>query len=250
MKICAYNNKIMAVGGKWMEHTDQPEPVLPPYTIRLKFTDGITPTFYKGTAVQVSSSPNIWDLTYRNSDWYELLNGQTNLLEVIGGNTTGVTGMSRLFYNCTNLSSVHLFDSSTVTSMIWMFYGCTSLTTVPMFDTSSAIAMYNMFHGCTALTTVPLFDTSSVIDMEMMFFECNNLTSVPLLDTSSATNMNSMFYGCYNVQSGALALYNQASSQATPPTDHNDTFTDCGRDTVTGAAELAQIPSSWGGTMS
>lgn len=28
------------------------------------------------------------------------------------------------------------------------------------------------------------------------------------------------------------------------------TFYDCGRDTVTGAAELAQIPSDWGGTAS
>lgn len=218
MKICAYNNKIMDFGGKWLEPA---EPPLPPYTIRLRFTDGITPTFSKGTAVRVSSSPNVWDLTYGNSDWYELLSGQTNLLEVIGGNTTGVTGMSRLFYNCTNLSSVHLFDTSTVTSMIWMFYRCISL------------------------TSVPLFDTSSVTDMEMMFFECNSLTSIPLFDTSSATNMNSMFYDCYSVESGALALYNQASSQATPPSSHSNTFHNCGRDTVTGAAELAQIPDDW-----
>jgi hypothetical protein len=31
-------------------------------------------------------------------------------------------------------------------------------------------------------------------------------------------------------------------------TDHTYTFAWCGRDTITGAAELAQIPSSWGGT--
>ena len=71
------------------------------------------------------------------------------------------------------------------------------------------------------------------------------LTSVPLFDTRSCTDMLRMFYLCVNVQSGALAFYQQASSQATPPSNHTQTFTDCGSNTVTGAAELAQIPSSW-----
>ena len=176
MKIYTYDNKIMTVGGKWMEQPAQPGPgpgpSLPPYTIRLKFTEGVTPTFSKGTAVQVSSSPNIWDLTYENTDWNNLLYGQTDLLEVIGANTTGVTDMNGLF------------------------------------------------HGCRSLTSIPLFNTSNV------------------------TAMNVMFYNCYNVQSGALALYRQASSQATIP-EHSMTFRDCGIDTTTGRAELAQIPSDW-----
>lgn len=37
----------------------------------------------------------------------------------------------------------------------------------------------------------------------------------------------------------------QASTQANPPANHSYTFTNCGRDTPTGAAELAQIPSGW-----
>jgi hypothetical protein len=60
--------------------------------------------------------------------------------------------------------------------------------------------------------------------------------------------MNFMLQNCYKVETGALALYQQASTQATPPSKHDSTFWNCGRDTVTGAAELAQIPSSWGGT--
>jgi hypothetical protein len=57
--------------------------------------------------------------------------------------------------------------------------------------------------------------------------------------------MNGTFSQCYNVQSGALALYQQASTQLNPPVDHYGTFTDCGMNTVTGAAELAQIGSDW-----
>jgi len=81
--------------------------------------------------------------------------------------------------------------------------------------------------------------------MSYMFAACSSLILVPLLDTSSATNMNRMFEGCVNVQSGALALYQQASSQTTPPSNHDRTFRNCGSNTVTGADELAQIPGDW-----
>lgn len=179
---------------------EQPAPSLPPYTIRLKFNEGVTPTFTYGTGVQVSSSPNVWDLTYENTAWNVLLRNQTDLLEVIAANTAGITNMAGMFY------------------------------------------------GCTSLTAVPLFDTASVTRMATMFYDCRSLTSIPLFDTSSVTIMSSMCYGCVNVQSGALALYQQASSQATVPS-HTTTFANCGLYTVTGAAELAQIPTSWGGTM-
>jgi hypothetical protein len=57
--------------------------------------------------------------------------------------------------------------------------------------------------------------------------------------------MNYMFGECVNVQSGALALYQQASTQTNPPSNHGGTFYNCGSNTTTGAAELAQIPSDW-----
>jgi len=57
--------------------------------------------------------------------------------------------------------------------------------------------------------------------------------------------MSSMLVDCVNIQSGALALYRQASSQSTPPSKHSRTFQNCGSNTTTGAAELAQIPSDW-----
>ena len=242
---------------------------LPPYTIRLKYKNGVTPSFTKGTGVQVSQSPNIWDLTFVNSYWGDLLNFHPDLLEVLGANTTGVTSMYETFINCTSLISISLFDTSTVSNMMHMFAGCTSLTTVPLFDTSSVTdmsvmfhtctslttvplfdtsnvsSMSEMFHSCTSLTTVPLFDTSKVTDIGAMFVRCTSLTTVPLFDTSKVTNMDNMLYNCYKVESGALALYQQASSQAKPPISHYYTFKDCGRDTQTGSAELAQIPDDW-----
>ena len=133
--------------------------------------------------------------------------------------------------------------------MSGMFNSCSSITSVPLFDTSSVTNMAAMFVMCTSLTTVPLFDTSRVTDMSTMFRSCDSLITVPLLDTSSVTNMNVMFNSCATVQSGALALYQQASTQTNPPALHTNTFQNCGFRTETGRAELAQIPADWGGTM-
>lgn len=194
---------------------------LPNFTIRLLYRDGVTPTFSKGTATQVSQSPNLWDLTYNNTNWAALLANHSDLLEVLGANTTGVTNMSFLLYNCQNLYKVSLFDTSSVTTT------------------------EKMFTFCFSLTTIPLFDTSKVINAEQMFYLCYNLISIPLFNTSRMTNMEDMFCTCLYVESGALALYQQVSSQANPPSNHDGTFYDCGRDTETGAAELAQIPNDW-----
>jgi len=152
--------------------------------------------------------------------------------------------MSYMFYKCESLTSVPLFDTSSVTDMRDMFANC-KLTTVPLFNTSNVTDMTGMFYDCHLLTIVPLFDTSSVTTMIEMFVNCMSLTAVPLFDTSNVTNMDKMFMYCYAVETGALALYKQASTQTNPPTNHLSTFLSCGSNTQTGAAELAQIPRDW-----
>ena len=126
-----------------------------------------------------------------------------------------------------------------------MFEDCSALTNVPLFDTSNVTNMGDMFDGCSSLTSIPLFDTSSVTIMLGMFRYCSSLTSIPLFDTSSVTIMSYMFYNCINVESGALELYKQASSHTTPPSEHTQVFYNCGSNTQTGSAELAQIPDDW-----
>ena len=201
----------------------------------------------------VDAVENVWDITKNDTSWNRLfrtaIGEKSYLVSVLGANTTGVTYMEGMFWNCNKFTTVQLFDTSSCTSMANMFGRCSSLTTVPLFDTSSCTAIYGAFSSCTSLTTVPLFDTSSVTAMNDMFSDCTSLTTVPLFDTRSCRVMTWMFQNCYNVQSGALALYQQASTQATPPSSYGNCFKDCGKNTVTGAAELAQIPTSWGGTM-
>lgn len=221
---------------------------LPANTIRCKFSSGYTPTM-GDTQTLVDANENVWDIYKSSNDWSSLFYICNSLLEVIGANTSNVTKMENTFYYCEYLTTVSLFDTSNVTNMQRTFFYCHRLTTVPLFDTSNVTVTVGMFEYCYSLTTVPLFNTSSVTSMFIMFHGCTSLTTVPLFDTRNVTSMEQMFDGCNNVQSGALSLYQQASTQATPPSIYNSCFENCGSNTASGQADLSQIPTSWGGTM-
>ena len=191
----------------WPETIDPYNPLnLPANTVRVRTSDGNPPikgssTTYN-TATLVTGTTDVYDVYKSGTNFNMFLYLSTNVIEVLGANTTGITRMESMFYNCTSLTTVTLFDTSSVTTMKEMFSNCTSLTSVPLFNTSNVQTMYYTF------------------------------------------------FGCINVQSGALSLYQQASTQTTPPTIYRWAFRNCGSNTITGAAELAQIPSDWGGTMS
>ena len=242
-----YNNECELL---WPDSIDPYNPLnLPPNTVRVRTHDGAAPkkisnTSYE-TATLVEGTTDVYDVYKSGTDFTFLFLNSNNVEEVLGANTTGITNMSAMFNYCTSLRTVALFDTSSVTDMHTMFLFCDSLTSVPLFNTSSVTNMSNMLARCSSLTSVPLFDTSSVTNIEYMFSMCSALKTVPLFNTSSVVFMNGMFENCKNVQSGALALYQQASTQANPPSKHTGTFKNCGSDTTTGAAELAQIPDDW-----
>lgn len=131
--------------------------------------------------------------------------------------------------------------------------GATGLITATGISFSGTSAK-SLFQGCTNLVSVDI-DTTGVTTTSAMFAGCTSLTTVPLLNTATMTQVGAtsqtqygMFQGCTSVESGALALYQQMSTQSTTPSGHSYCFTNCGSDTASGAAELAQIPASWGGT--
>ena len=234
----------------WPDYIDPYNPLnLPANTVRVRTDDGAVPkksssTSYE-TATLVEGTSDVYDVYKSGTDFTFLLIDSENIVEVLGANTTGITNMTGMFNFCTSLETVALFDTSSVTDMHTMFNYCPLLTSVPLFDTSRVTNIYSMFNNCTSLISVPLFDTSSVTTFEYMFSKCSALKTVPLFNTSSVVFMNGMFENCKNVQSGALALYQQASTQANPPSKHTGTFKNCGSNTTTGAAELAQIPDDW-----
>lgn len=224
---------------------------LPPRTMRLLFRDNCIPTVtnpFGGAFTQVSSSPNIWDyaLPDMETPWFNYaIRNQPDLLEVLGANTAGATGFGYTFYNCPALTKVALFDTSSATDLAHMFEACAALVDIPFFDTSSATDTALMFCGCGSITEVPLYNLSHVTDTVRMFLSCRSLTSIPLFDLSSCTTTECMFQRCTNVETGIYDMYLRVSQQAVPPTTHSRMFNECGINTVSGSAELAQIPSGW-----
>lgn len=286
MSLVYFDNNVITINGGMIKSisaqpADPLNPLgLPPYTIRVKYAAGTSPSsgsdaLNAATKTLVDSTNNIWDVTYTNSNWKGLFYNQTNLLEVIGANTTDVTKLGSAtnyegcFENCSSLTSVALFDTSNVTSIERIFVYCDSLHTVPLFNISKVDSLEYMFYHCVALQTVPFFDTSNITRMAGTFeqsgiitlpafnminvttisnmcLSCASLKTIPLFrNTDKISKAYRTFRNCYNVESGALALYQQLSSQANPPSTHSLMFAQCGSNTETGAAELAQIPSDW-----
>jgi len=226
-----YTGDLATFNGKIFIFTDPYNPLdLPSNTVRVRTNDGNAPLkdlskathASYDTAVLVPGTTDVYDVYKSGSSFENLFYWSKNIEEVLGANSTGITNMQYMFKNCEYLTTIStVFDTSSVTNMLGMFHNCEVLLSTPVFDTSNVTTMRAMFQFAYKLTTVPLFNTSKVIDME------------------------SMFHFCGDVQSGALALYQQASSQANPPTNHKFTFDKCGENTETGAAELAQIPYEW-----
>ena len=169
----------------------------------------------------------------------------TSLTTVPLFDTGNVKNMAAMFGGCVSLSNAPAFNTQKVESMASMFSGCRSLTSVPLFDTHNVYNMQDMLYGCSQLSTVPMFDTSNVRYMDGICWYCSSLRSVPLWNTSKVEYMRSAFAECPNVESGALALYQQASSQEYPPRYHEHAFKNCGSNTASGRADLLGIPQDW-----
>ena len=134
--------------------------------------------------------------------------------------TSQVTDMSRMFYDCLDLTSLDVshFDTSQVTDMSLMFDWCNKLTNldVSQWDTSQVTNMSGMFAFSHSLTSLDVshFDTSKVTNMHEMFIGSKiSMLDVSHWDTSQVTNMYAIFFGCGSLTSLDVSHWN--TSQVT-----------------------------------
>ena len=171
--------------------------------------------------------------------------GKVREIDLSNVDTSNVTSMQGMFYNCESLTSLDLssFDTSKVKDMSWMFYNCESLPSLDLssFNTSKVKDMSFMFRSCSKLEIFDLssfntytvnnmggmftycyalknldlrnFNTSNVTSMTRMFGYCQSLTSLNLssFDTSAVTNMNYMFSGCESLTSLNLSDFDTSA---------------------------------------
>ena len=197
--------------------------------------------------------------------------------DIIDGNLAGVTSIRSLFNSAKLVDNCKLRNTGSITDFYYCFnHNQMALVHLEPLDITSATNMgrwcYNAryysgemtlyrdssvamqpidlgqgFYNC-SLSKLNIPNGMSISNGSSAFYGCTHLTEVPLFSTDSCTDVTSMFYGCRNVTGGARTLYIQMSTQTTPPSSHVNCFKNCGEDTVTGAAELSQIPTDWGGT--
>ena len=161
--------------------------------------------------------------------------------------TEKVTNMSFMFNHCYDLVDVPQYDTKNVTNMLSMFSECRSLKRVPQFNMAKVTNIDGMFSYCPLLEEAPSFMSGTVTSMAKAFYNCTSLTAIPAINVANIEDAFGTFYNCRAIPSGILAMYQALSStgKVDPATRRERCFYNCGIDTTTGAAELAQIPSDW-----
>lgn len=251
---------------------------LEPFTLRFRANKAVTLSDFGSKAVTlhtIDDMLHIYDVYYNNANWSAMFAGASWLINVLDANLDGVTNVGGFFNGAINLETLKISSAANITSLGGFFGGNSKLVSATIKGTLSVTDFSNLFNAglnalqyafiecgsvCTSLSQTFMYcsalkkviisgDTSNVTSISSTFSGCVSLKSVPTLDTSSVTSMNDTLYNCRKVESGALTLYQQASTQANPPSYHSETFKNCGADTASGLAELQQIPTSWGGLL-
>ena len=174
-----------------------------------------------GTPDWVWQNPNVTNVTkvvfdpaFANArptkcnEWFQNYVNLTSIEGIEYLNTSQVTDMHNMFYNCYHLQTTDFsgFDTRKVKDMSNMFYNCGSLKSLDIsnFNTSEVTNMRSMFYHCIGLTSLDLshFNTSKVSIMISMFQLCSNLLSVNLSgwDTRNVGSMDHMFEKCISLK--------------------------------------------------
>ena len=148
-----------------------------------------------------------WDFSSTSSmnSLFQLPKLETIKLDNV--NTSHVTSMSLVFYNCSLLKEIDLrsFDISNVSTANRVFYGCTGLEKVNIsgWDFKSAGSISSMFAGLTNLKEVDVSNVKNVTDANNMFAGDSALTTINMkgFDASKITSISYMFSGCSSLTS-------------------------------------------------
>ena len=138
------------------------------------------------------------------SSFFKELKSLTSIIGLENLNTTHVTDMSKMFYNCYNLSSLNLsqFNTGNVEKMNEMFYNCHGLNSLDLsaFNTAKVNNMYRMFYYCFVRTIdLSSFNTANVENMDEMFAGASlvvNIYTSESFKTDKLTTSKYMFYLC------------------------------------------------------
>ena len=168
--------------------------------------------------------------------WFRQMNNLASIAGLTYLNTSEVTCMDNMFYNCQNLAELDLshFNTANVTSMRYMFILCKSLTKLDLssFDTGKVTSMFDMFESCSRLESINLssFNTTKVMDMSGMFSGCASLRMLDLTNfsTPALTSTAYMFNGCTDLTAIYVGSgWTMANVNTSAPNYYKKMFANC-----------------------
>ena len=244
-----------------------------PWTFRFKFLD---PEAIDPTVNHIGQETIVWKAVSKPLGVYDATVPRANSQNRFGVGTTALPISIPLDYSIIG-TLVDIIGANTLNEGAPIqsdntFNSCTAIRNCdfaweePSEDVGGSQKDYGhtyCFAYCTNLIVPPRYERAFSTLTET-YRECTSLKTVPIIplnapfkpsSTMIFPNLKNTFNGCTGVESGALSYYNYIQDYMTengvPATKipHTSTFYDCGSGTVTGAADLAQIPTSWGGTM-
>ena len=147
-------------------------------------------------------------------------------------NTSNITNLSNLFFECTRLKQIdlHTWNTESVSTCYWLFRGCSSLEFINIdgWNTCNVYDMDRMFGECPKLIAIKglnKLNTTNVQFTRLMFIGDRSLTTLDLssFDTQNCIDTSQMFRGCYNLKS----IYVSDTFVMTKVSNSTQMFLDC-----------------------
>ena len=104
------------------------------------------------------------------------------------GDTSDLTDMSSMFYNCSSLTSVPSFDTSNVTNMNDMLYNCSSLETIHMINIGANLDIHYSTRFPRGALLEIIGNLKTVTTTKRLTMGTTNLNKLTEEDKAIATN--------------------------------------------------------------
>ena len=155
--------------------------------------------FFGCANLDLSSVNDVLDLTGTTilTNMFGWCSSLTTINNINSWNTSAITSMAYMFWNCTAFNQPLSFNTAAVTNMSGMLHICTSLNSALTFNTSAVTNMSVMLASCEVFNQPLSFNTAAVTNMYGMLSNCEVFNQPLSFNTSAVTNMEYMFAGAW-----------------------------------------------------
>ena len=164
---------------------------------------------HKDTEIVIYLNKQVKSLNHFFDAYYDRNMKYLVFVDLSNFDTSKVTTMYAMFYNCSSLKSLDLsnFDTSQVTDMYAMFYGCSSLESLDLsnFDMINCNSYFRMFSNIDRIKYINLYNvkndkiiSNTFNQVDNIIFVCQKDNIIDNIKVYNCCNSNFEVYNCIN----------------------------------------------------